>query len=119
VDVVATRACAFAPLFLLGVSQRALALYVGLVAFQAVFLHANVRLRFGPLRFLVATPEFHHWHHAGAPADKNFAVHLPLLDWMFGTAWLPGRFPTRYGIAGNPVPEGWWRQLRWPLTRRG
>ncbi|HEU4430368.1 MAG TPA: sterol desaturase family protein [Myxococcota bacterium] len=118
VDVIATRAAGFAPLFLLGISQRALAIYLVLVSFQAVFLHANVRFRFGPLRWVFATPEFHHWHHAEAPVDKNFAVHVPLIDRVFGTAWLPGGFPERYGIAGDPVPSGWWPQLRWPFARR-
>ena len=117
VDALATRAAAFAPLFWLGFSERALAAYLVVVSFQAVFLHANVRLRFGPLRWLVATPEFHHWHHAEAPLDKNFAVHVPWIDLAFGTAWLPGGFPERYGIAGDPVPESWRAQLSWPLSR--
>jgi lathosterol oxidase len=116
VDVIATRATGFAPLFLLGISRPALTIYLVLVSFQAVFLHANLRLRFGPLRWLIATPEFHHWHHAQAPVDKNFAVHVPLIDRVFGTAWLPGGFPERYGIAGDPVPNGWWPQLRWPFS---
>ena len=37
--------------------------------------------------------------------DKNFAIHLPLIDWLFGTLHLPGGWPNAYGIAGNPVPE--------------
>ena len=119
VDVIATRALSFLPLFFLGISEPALVAYLGIVSIQAVLLHANVRLRLGPLRWLVASPEFHHWHHAEAPVDKNFAVHLPLIDRLFGTAWLPGGFPERYGIAGDPVPDGWWRQLRWPLRRLG
>jgi lathosterol oxidase len=122
VDLVATRALSFVPLFFLGFSEAALAGYLAIVSVQAVFLHANLRMRLGPLRWLVASPEFHHWHHAREPVDKNFAVHLPLIDRAFGTAWLPGGFPEHYGIAGDPVPEGWWRQLRLPFgdahTRR-
>jgi lathosterol oxidase len=117
VDVVATRAASFVPLFLAGIAGPALVGYLVFVSFQAVFLHANVRWRFGPLRWILATPEFHHWHHAREPVDKNFAVHLPCIDRIFGTAWLPGRFPARYGIAGDPVPEGWRRQLLWPFSR--
>jgi lathosterol oxidase len=117
VDVVATRAVSFLPLFALGLPARALTLYLVFVSFQAVFLHANVRLRFGPLRWLVATPEFHHWHHAQEPVDRNFAVHLPCLDRLFGTAWLPGGFPSHYGVAGERVPDGWLRQLAWPFRR--
>jgi lathosterol oxidase len=115
VDVIATRAVCFLPLFAMGFAREALVAYLAFVSFQAVFLHANVRLRVGPLRWLVATPEFHHWHHAVAPADRNFAVHLPAIDWLFGTAWLPPRWPERCGIEGDPVPEGWLRQLVWPL----
>jgi lathosterol oxidase len=117
VDVIPTRAVSFAPLFFLGFTERALAGYLVFVSFQAVFLHANLRFRFGALRWLLATPEFHHWHHAEAPRDKNFAVHLPVIDRVFGTAFLPGGFPEHYGIAGDPVPDGWWRQLRWPFTK--
>jgi lathosterol oxidase len=121
VDVVVTRAVTFVPLFALGFAEPALVAYLVFVAFQAVFLHANVRLRFGPLRWVLATPEFHHWHHAAEreAMDKNFAVHLPALDWLFGTAWLPERWPARYGIAGDPVPDGWLRQLAWPFGRGG
>jgi hypothetical protein len=28
-----------------------------------------------------------------------------------------GRWPDVYGIDGHPVPEGYWRQLVWPLVR--
>ncbi len=117
VDVVVTRATSFVPLFLAGFAEPALVAYLVFVSFQAVFLHANVRLRFGALRWLLATPEFHHWHHALEPVDKNFAVHLPCIDRIFGTAWLPGGFPARYGLRGDPVPGGWRRQLLWPFSR--
>ena len=117
VDVIVTRAITFVPLFVLGFAPRALMAYLVFVAFQAVALHANLRFRFGWLRWLFATPAFHHWHHAVAPVDKNFAIHLPLIDRLFGTAFEPGGFPEHYGILGNRVPEGWGRQLLWPLRR--
>ena len=51
--------------------------------------------------------------------DKNFAVHLPWIDRLFGTFHLPGEaWPERYGIAGEPVPEGYVGQLLYPLRRR-
>jgi lathosterol oxidase len=117
VDVVLTRAASFAPLFVLGFSETALVAYLVFVSFHAVWLHANLRWRFGPLRHLLATPEFHHWHHAVEPVNRNFAVHLPWIDRIFGTAWSPGGFPTRYGLAGESVPAGWLRQLAWPFRR--
>ena len=117
VDVVVTRATSFVPLFVLGFSEPALVAYLVFVAFHAVLLHANLRFRFGPLRWLLATPEFHHWHHAVEPVDKNFAVHLPCIDRILGTAWCPGGFPPRYGLPDDPVPAGWLRQLVWPFQR--
>jgi len=116
-DVVATRSITFIPLFVLGFAPKALMAYLVFVAFQAVWLHANLRFRVGWLRRVFATPAFHHWHHAVSPVDKNFAIHLPVIDRIFGTAYEPEGFPERYGIGGDPVPEGWTRQLVWPLRR--
>jgi sterol desaturase/sphingolipid hydroxylase (fatty acid hydroxylase superfamily) len=119
VDVVATRAVSFVPLFVMGFSEAALLAYVVLVSFQAVFLHANLRFRSRWLRWLVATPEYHHWHHSAEAqaVHCNFAVHLPVVDLLFGTAYLPGRWPREYGIADHPVPEGWLAQLVYPFRR--
>jgi sterol desaturase/sphingolipid hydroxylase (fatty acid hydroxylase superfamily) len=121
IDAVATRAIIFLPFYVLGFSQIALFAYVVMVSLQATFIHANVRFNFGLLRLLFATPQFHHWHHGAESEaiDKNFAVHLPILDYLFGTFHLPeGRWPASYGISNNPVPEGYARQLVYPLTKR-
>jgi lathosterol oxidase len=117
VDVVATRATSFVPLFVLGFAEPALVAYLVFVSFHAVLLHANLRFRFGAVRWVLATPEFHHWHHAVSPVDKNFAVHLPLLDRIFGTAWHADGFPAHYGLQTSSVPPGWVRQLVWPFGR--
>lgn len=117
VDILLTRATSFLPLFALGLDEGVLTAYLVFVSFQAVLIHANVRFRFGALRWLLATPEFHHWHHSAEPAavDKNFAVHVPGIDRLFGTAYLPDRWPHRYGIEGDPVPETYVAQVTWPL----
>jgi lathosterol oxidase len=117
VDVVATRAAVFAPLFLLGFAHAALTAYLVWVALHATWIHANLRFRYGPLEHVLATPRFHHWHHAAdrAARDKNFAVHLPFIDRVFGTYYLPeGRWPARYGI-DEPMPAGWLGQLAAPF----
>jgi len=115
VDAVFTRTCAILPLYFLGFSRATFGGYLVFTAFMAIFIHANVRLRFGPLRWLTATPEFHHWHHALTPQDKNFAGQLPLLDVVFGTCHLPRReMPAAYGI-GEPAPKGYLAQLAWPF----
>lgn len=117
IDAVLTRSMVYVPLFLLGFDSSVLAGYVILVAVQATFVHANLGWRLGWLERWLATPRFHHWHHAEAPIDVNFAVHLPWLDRLFGTHHLPPTaWPDRYGLGdGAAAPRGFWRQLTEPL----
>ena len=120
VDQAFTRSCAVLPLYAFGFTRATFGAFLVFTTFQALFIHANVRLRFGPLRWLLATPEFHHWHHANEPEayNSNFAGEFPWIDWLFGTLRLPaGRMPARYGI-DDPVPAGYLRQLAWPFRRR-
>jgi len=44
--------------------------------------HANVRVNLGPLRWLIAGPDFHQWHHCENPAayNRNFSPHLVIFD---------------------------------------
>ncbi|MFN7919869.1 MAG: sterol desaturase family protein [Bryobacteraceae bacterium] len=83
----------------------------------AIMLHANVRWDFGPLRWVIASPAFHRWHHsADAMArDKNFAALFPAWDLLFGTAYFPVRGkPAAYGI-DEPFPARLPQQLLWPF----
>jgi lathosterol oxidase len=119
VDVAVTRGLTYVPIYLLGFAETPLFVYIAWVSIQATFIHANLRFEFGPLRWLLATPQFHHWHHTAQreAVDKNFAVHLPVLDWLFGTFYLPrGLWPSSYGLAdGSQLPEGYVRQLVYPI----
>jgi lathosterol oxidase len=121
VDVAVTRGLTYVPIYLLGFADGPLVAYLVVVSAQATFIHANVRFTFGPLKYLVATPQFHHWHHAAEreAIDKNFAVHLPIIDMLFGTAHMPDRWPSAYGIGSGPQPPpGYLRQLLWPFRPR-
>jgi sterol desaturase/sphingolipid hydroxylase (fatty acid hydroxylase superfamily) len=119
VDQAFTRSCAIIPLYALGFSRSTFGAFLLFTTFQALFVHANVRFRFGPLRWIVATPEFHHWHHAKEQAayNSNFAGELPLMDLMFGPLRMPkGQMPTHYGI-DERLPPGYLGQLSWPFRR--
>jgi sterol desaturase/sphingolipid hydroxylase (fatty acid hydroxylase superfamily) len=117
IDAVFTRSLTILPLYLLGFTKETFGAYLGLTLLQAIFIHANVRFRFGPLRWVTATPEFHHWHHANEPqaVNKNFAGNMPVLDILFGTVYLPARMPHAYGI-DEPAPHGYVAQMRWPFV---
>jgi sterol desaturase/sphingolipid hydroxylase (fatty acid hydroxylase superfamily) len=115
-DSAFTQAFTILPLFLLGYDGRVFAGAAVFVTLLAIFQHANVRFRFPGLRWIVNTPEWHHWHHAidAEARDKNFG--LPVVDKLFGTAYLPkGRRPTGFGV-DDPVPQdGYLRQLAYPF----
>lgn len=120
VDVVITRALVVLPAFVLGFSEPALYTWLVIIALHGVLNHVNLRFRLRPIEHLVVTPRFHYWHHAVRPIDRNFAVHFPWIDRLFGTHHLPGGdWPEELGIAEHPVPGSFLQQLTWPFRRRG
>jgi sterol desaturase/sphingolipid hydroxylase (fatty acid hydroxylase superfamily) len=115
------RAAHVVPLFALGFRGELLAGVAPLLTLYALFLHANVPWSFGPLRYVVASPAFHRWHHTSEERglDKNFAGLLPVWDLVFGTFHLPaGEQPAAFGVR-EEVPAGFFAQLAWPLRRGG
>jgi sterol desaturase/sphingolipid hydroxylase (fatty acid hydroxylase superfamily) len=121
-ETLITRTLVLGPIFLLGFSKEVIDAYIIVVGFQAVFNHANVSVRLGPLRYLIVTPNFHHWHHSQdkEALDRNYAAHFAFLDHLFGTAVnSPKVWPERYGVLGDYVPKGFLRQLAFPFTWKG
>ena len=78
-------------------------------------------LPWGPLRYLIVTPDFHHWHHSSddVAIDKNYAAHYAFLDHLFGTS-IKGQtgFPEKYGVQGDYMPDGYTKQLMFPFRSR-
>jgi len=118
VEIMVDRSLVMVPLYLLGASKAALDAYVLFAALQAVFIHANVRVPFGPLKYVLSTPQFHHWHHSSdKPAiDTNYSVHLPVWDMIFGTFHMPDQhWPAEYGTVTR-LPRTYLRQWFYPFT---
>ena len=108
------------PLYWIGFDGRALAAFVPLLTLYALVLHANVGWTYGPLRFVVASPVFHRWHHTSEEEglDKNFAGLFPFFDMLFGTFYMPpGREPSRFGVLRDEVPRGLVGQLVYPFRQ--
>ena len=121
-ELLITRTLILAPIYVLGFSKDVIDAYIVVVGFQAVFNHANVSVRLGPLRYVIVTPNFHHWHHSQdqAALDRNYAAHFAFLDYLFGTAVKSTRlWPEKYGVLGDYVPNGFLKQLRFPFTWKG
>lgn len=91
--------------------------------------HANINVGFGPLWWLLVSPNYHRVHHSLLPEhiDRNFANWFPVWDIMFGTAVNPRwRECPSTGFAGVAVRSvaqayllpftGWMRMIS---QRRG
>jgi len=120
VNDVVSRVVQVLPLYWMGFDGRALAAFVPFLTFYAVLLHANLNWSYGPLRFVVASPVFHRWHHTSEREglNRNFAGLFPFIDVIFGTFYMPvGREPRDFGVVGEVVPTGLWRQLMYPFRR--
>ena len=120
VEIVLLRATTSLPLFTLGFAPSVMQAYIGFVYVYSSLLHANLGGDFNRLGHWLATPRFHHWHHGleKEAIDVNFAIHLPLLDKLFGTFHLPaGRWPENYGVP-EQVPAGYLAQAAYPFVRK-
>lgn len=123
-DMVFTRLSGLAPVYLLGLAQTTGARIDPAVAIVTIFgtlwtffIHANIRVRLGPLEWVISSPAFHHWHHTNDEhRDRNFAFVFPLIDRLFGTAWLPKEWPTAYGI-DEKMPESLPGQFFEPIEK--
>ncbi len=105
-----------------------IAVLASLPTLWTFFTHANVRVSFGPLWWMLASPQYHRIHHSIEPQhlNRNFAAYFPLWDIVFGTAYRPkpGEYPMT-GVDGLKVSNLWsafalpfegWARLYW---RRG
>jgi sterol desaturase/sphingolipid hydroxylase (fatty acid hydroxylase superfamily) len=104
VDDTLVRGFILAPL-MLGFSQSIILAYLIFVTLHATWTHCN----FGPnatwLEQFLVMPRYHHWHHTSQKEgiDKNFAIHFPWIDKIFGTYYFPDKWPEVYGLDGEEI----------------
>jgi sterol desaturase/sphingolipid hydroxylase (fatty acid hydroxylase superfamily) len=118
VDQILNSLMIIGPAICLGFSGASVLAYSLIYRWHAVLVHSNVRVPFGPLKWIVASPHFHHWHHADQPEayNRNFGGQLVLFDWLFGTLNMPaGERPARYGLT-PPIPQTYLGQLAHPFV---
>ncbi|MEK6153616.1 sterol desaturase family protein [Flavobacteriaceae bacterium 3-367] len=87
--------------------------------------HANIKLSWGPLKYLINNPVMHLYHHAyELPEGKygvNFGISLSVWDYLFGTNYIPEDSGTiGLGFPGDEeVPKGFFRQIIYGLGKWG
>jgi sterol desaturase/sphingolipid hydroxylase (fatty acid hydroxylase superfamily) len=102
------------PALVLGFPLETIAGFIAFRGLWAIYIHSNVRLPIGPLRWFIGAPELHHWHHDRARDAGNYANISPLMDILFGTYRCPDHEPEQFGI-GEPTPSSYLGHLLRPL----
>lgn len=97
---------------MLGFSQGIIFAYLIFVTLHATWTHCNFRLNAKWLEQFLVMPRYHHWHHTSQKEgiDKNFAIHFPWIDKLFGTYYYPDNWPERYGLDGEEIAPNFMRQ---------
>jgi hypothetical protein len=101
-EIVINQTIEFAPIILLGAAPEVIPIKALLDAMFGMFIHANVKVKLGKLKYILNSPELHLWHHANylEVFHANFSTKFAIWDYLFGTVYDPGHAP------GNK-PENW------------
>lgn len=103
VDVLVATLFDTAFLYVLGFSGEGIALAALMMGTYNFFTHTNLNLSFPkPIRYILASPNFHRWHHANQKDayNKNYCSVFSCLDLLFGTYHHPeSALPEQYGLS--------------------
>jgi len=130
VEYVIAKPIVILPLFILGLDfQLAFWLLLILESYARVY-HSNLRTNFGPVRYVLVTPQSHRIHHSDRPEhmDKNFAVLFSFWDRLFGTQWTnyddypttgvtDAGFPHERSVGGLSIVTNYFWQLVYPFQK--
>lgn len=120
IDVFFTRSITYIPIYVLGFSTLTFNVFIIFIAIHTVLIHANTSINFGVFKYIITTPQYHHWHHCKDSKyyGKNFAVVFPFLDRIFGTYYLPDKeWPSETGLIDASFPKGFIKQFTFPFNR--
>ncbi len=105
------------PMFVFGFPLESIAWLIAFRGIWAIYIHSNVRLPIGPLRWIIGAPELHHWHHDLNRHAGNYANLSPLMDLIFGTYNCPKQEPEAFGI-NEPISQNYAGQMLHPFKSR-
>ena len=119
IDDTLVRGFILVPL-MLAFSQSIIVAYLIVVTLHATWTHCNFRPNVGWLEKYVVMPRYHHWHHTSQKEaiDRNFAIHFPWIDRLFGTYYFPQEWPEHYGLNGEKISASFLGQTIEPFLPR-
>ncbi|MGZ3272919.1 MAG: sterol desaturase family protein [Caulobacteraceae bacterium] len=93
-------------------------LLYSLLSYHVYLMHANLKLDFGRLSWVVTSPSYHRIHHSTLPEhyNRNYAFILPIFDVVFGSyrPAQPGEWP-KVGLGVGEGPRGVIDLICWPI----
>jgi sterol desaturase/sphingolipid hydroxylase (fatty acid hydroxylase superfamily) len=99
-EIIINQTIEFAPIVLLGANPLVVPIKALMDAVYGMFIHSNINVSLGKLKYFFNGPEMHQWHHADNVAVfyMNYSTKLSFWDWLFGTIYLPPHKPKVYGL---------------------
>jgi len=109
VEIIINQTIEFAPIVIMGAHPEVIPIKALLDAVQGMFIHANINVKLGKFKYFFNSPELHLWHHANYREvfHVNFSTKFSVWDYLFGTAYDPGRKP-------GDNPENWGLYYEYP-----
>ncbi len=94
-EIVINQTIEFAPIIILGANPAVIPIKAMLDAMFGMFIHANINVKLGKLKYIFNSPELHLWHHANYREvfHANFSTKFAVWDYLFGTVYDPGQKP--------------------------
>jgi sterol desaturase/sphingolipid hydroxylase (fatty acid hydroxylase superfamily) len=94
-EIIINQTIEFAPIIILGADPAVVPIKAMLDAMWGIFIHANINVKLGKLKYFLNSPELHLWHHANYREvfHANFSTKFSLWDYLFGTIYDPGHKP--------------------------
>lgn len=88
--------------------------------------HANVRITWGPFKYLINNSVMHLYHHAkvlpeGQMPGVNFGISLSIWDYIFRTNYIPQDQDGSYELGFEDIdefPKTFWGQLTYGFTKK-
>lgn len=102
VEIIINQTIEFAPIILLGADPVVVPIKAMLDAMFGMFIHGNIKVNMGKLKYIINSPQLHLWHHANyiEVFHANFATKFSFWDYLFKSVYDPGHAP-------GDKPENW------------
>lgn len=100
IEIIINQTIEFLPIILLGADPIVIPIKGLIDGLWGMFIHANIRVTLGKLKYIINGPEFHLWHHANHREvfHANFSTKFSFWDVIFRTLYESPNHPSSWGL---------------------